>query len=231
MKQLIRWLVGAIGLASLAAGAWGVFVGKTGSGSLAFVTVGALFTLVALLVDRLERVSVSNTGLEFGLSRQLAEQGAPKAAHILDHTELARLVESYAVIHDELPDPVYTNARGHVQDVLLARAAALARRQKFDATEVNTLFRNAAPITRVLVLGLMEGDPTLVDATTLGTAIAQPATRNERYHARLLAKRCWNRFTAPEQAMLEACIDQADNRHNESADKSQSPPPQREAQP
>lgn len=80
----------------------------------------------------------------------------------------------------------------------------------FDATEVNTLFRNAAPITRVLALGLMEGDPTLVDVATRSAAIGRSATRNEQYHALVLTKRCWQRFTAVEQAMIHASIDHAD---------------------
>jgi hypothetical protein len=210
MKQILRWLVGAAGFACLAAGAWGILADRASGGGLALVVVGALFALVPLLLDRLERISLSNTGLEFGLSRQIAEQGAPKAAQILDHTELARLAEAYAVVHDELPDPTYTDARTHIQDVLVARAAALARRQKFDPVEVNTLFRNSAPVTRVLALGLMKGDPALIDVATLSAAIGRPATRNEQYHALVLVKQCWNRFTTPEQAMIHASIDHAD---------------------
>jgi hypothetical protein len=210
MKQIAGWVVGVVGLASLVAGGWSVLGGKAGGDGLALVVVGALLALIPLIIERLERISLSGTGLELGLSRQIAEQGAPKAAQILDHTELARLVEAYAVIHDELPAPEFTDARTRIQDLLVAQAAAVARRQKFDAAEVNALFRNGAPITRVLVLGLMEGDPALVDAATLVAAIGQSATRNEQHHALVLAKRCWNRFSTTEQAMIHAAIDHAD---------------------
>jgi hypothetical protein len=210
MKQIIRWLIATIGLVCLVAGAWGVLAHKAGSGGIALVIIGAVFILISVLIDRLDRISLSHTGLELSLSQQIADQGAPKAAHILDHTELARLAEAYAVIHDELLDPNYVNARIHLQDLLVARAAALARREKFEASEVNTLVRNGAPITRVLALGLMGGDPDLVKAATLASAISRSATRNEQYQALKLATRYWKRFTAAEQAMIHASIDHAD---------------------
>ena len=60
--KLARWLAGAVGLASLIAGTWGVLIRKVGSGSLILVGVGAVLVLVPLLIDRLERISVSNNG-------------------------------------------------------------------------------------------------------------------------------------------------------------------------
>jgi hypothetical protein len=81
----------------------------------------------------------------------------PKAARILDRSDLANFAESYAFIHEELHDPRYREARVHLQDLLVERAAALARREKFDASEVRTLFKNGSPMIRVLSLGLMRG--------------------------------------------------------------------------
>jgi hypothetical protein len=55
----------------------------------------------------------------------------------------------------------YRSAKLHLQDLLVERSAAIARREKFDAAEVRLLFKNGAPTMRVLVLGLMQGDPSL----------------------------------------------------------------------
>ncbi len=210
MKNLKRWSLGLVGLASLIVGGWKTFVENNGAALLLLIAVGGLLLLSPFVIDRLERISLTSSSLELGLSRQIAEQGAPKTAQILDRTELAALAEAYAVIHEELPDPDYTAARTHLQDLLVRRAAAVAKQQKLDADEVRGLFQKAAPITRVLILGLMEGDPSLVDATTLSSAIGRPATRNEQYHALLLAKRCWKRFTRSERSLIHASIDDAD---------------------
>jgi hypothetical protein len=193
----------------LAIGVWRALAGATGSTPIVLLAVGGLLLLSPFIVDRIEQISLSSSSLDLRLSRQIAEQGAPKTARILDHTEVASLAEAYAVIHEELVDPDHTTVRTHLQDRLVGRAAAVARQQKLDAAEVRILFQRAAPITRVLILGLMEGDPSLVDAPTLSSAIARPATRNEQYHALLLAKRCWTQFDSSERAMIHASIDKA----------------------
>jgi hypothetical protein len=210
MRRLQRLMVSGVGLVALAIGAWRALYTDNGATLVALVAAGGLLLFSPFVVDRLEGVSVGSGSLELRLSRQIAEQGAPKTAQILDQTQLAGLAEAYAVIHEELPDPDYTTARTHLQDILVHRAAAVARQQKLDAEEVRRLFEHAAPITRVLVLGLMEGDPSLADAPSLGSAIARPATRNEQYHALLLAKRYWNRFTNSERTVIHASIDDAD---------------------
>jgi hypothetical protein len=83
--------------------------------------------------------------VELGLSRDVAEQGAPKAAAIIDRSELAQLTEAYGVLREVLPDPEYTNARTYVQDVLVRRAGTIAEREKFDAAEIRALFANGTP--------------------------------------------------------------------------------------
>jgi hypothetical protein len=44
------------------------------------------------MIDRLERAAVSSTGLEIGFSRHIAEQGAPKAAVVIE-PQRARAVD------------------------------------------------------------------------------------------------------------------------------------------
>jgi hypothetical protein len=125
-------------------------------------------------------------------------------AAIIDRSDLAQLIEAYGVLREVLPDPAYTNARSYVQDVLLQRAATIAQREKFDANEIRALLANGTPIMRVMVLGLMGGDPSLADAPSLAEAIAKPATRTEQFAALQLAHRLWERFTKPEQAMIRS---------------------------
>ncbi len=82
-------------------------------------------------------------------------------------------------------------------DLLVERAAAIARREKFDASEVRTLFRNAAPTMRVLALGLTQGDPSLADGPVIVDAIANHRSANEQYQGLNLALQCWPQLTAP----------------------------------
>jgi hypothetical protein len=55
-----------------------------------------------------------------------------------------------------------------------------------------------------MVLGLMGGDPSLVDAASLAEGIAMPATRTEQWEALRLTERLWERFSEHERAMLRA---------------------------
>ena len=199
-----RWILGIPGLVTLGAGVWKALTSEGGTAGGVLVIAGVLLLVAPFIVDRLESVSVSGSGLELGLSRDVAEQGAPKAAAIIDRSELAQLAEAYGVLREVLPDPEYTNARTYVQDVLVRRAATIAEREKFDAAEIRALFANGTPVIRVMVLGLMGGDPSLADAASLAEGIAKPATRTEQFEALRLAERLWERFSEPEQAMLRA---------------------------
>jgi hypothetical protein len=201
---MLKWLLGAVGVLTLGAGVWKAVTSQSGTAGAILVVAGALLIIAPFVIDRLERVSVGGTGFEIGLSRDVAEQGAPKTAAIIDRSDFAQLIEAYGVLREVLPDPAYTEARSYVQDVLLQRAATIAQREKFDANEIRTLLANGSPIMRVMVLGLMGGDPALVDAPALAESIAKPATRTEQYAALQLAQRLWERFTQPEQAMIRS---------------------------
>ena len=186
------------------AGGWKVVTSDTGTAGAVLVIVGALLLVAPFVVDRVERVSVGGTGLELALSRNIAEQGAPKTAAIIDRSDLARLTEAYGVIREVLPDPDYRQARIHIQNILIRRAAKISEREKFDAGEIRALFANGAPVVRVMVLGLMRGDPSLADAGSLAEAIARPATQTEMNEALKLADRIWERFSAHERAMIQS---------------------------
>ncbi|MDI1462744.1 hypothetical protein QEZ54_17350 [Catellatospora sp. KI3] len=218
-----RWMLGVPGVLALGSGVWKAVTSESGTAGSVLVLAGMLLIIAPFVIDRLERVSVSGSGFEFGLSRDVAQQGAPKMAAIIDRSELARLAEAYGVLREALPDPTYTNARTYVQDVLLRRAATISEREKFDAGEIRALFANGTPVMRVMVLGLMAGDPSLADAASLAEGIARSATRTEQYEALRLAHRFWDRFTRPEQAMLRSAAQgtpmSKDSRRHEMAAK------------
>jgi hypothetical protein len=200
------WLLGLAGLALLVAGVVRVVAIANGAGLTTVVVAGAVLLISPFIIARVQRLSVSTTGFDLQLAKDMADLGAPKAAEILDNTDLAKFAESYAFVHKELEDREYYSAKIHLQDLLVSRAATLASNEKFDATEVRRLFTNAAPTMRVFVLCLMQGDSALADGPTVLAAVADPRTRNEQYQGLLLTLLCWRRLTTPERAALKYVI-------------------------
>jgi hypothetical protein len=207
---LRRWpglLLVTIGVALVAVGVVRVVTTASGAGLVAVVVVGALLLVSPFVLTRVERLSASTSGFEFQLTHDIAGMGAPRAARILEHTDLARFAESYSFIHKELEGDKYLDAKVRLQDLLVERAAALSRKEKFDATEVRALFANASPAIRVLTLGLMKGDPGLADGATVLAAIADPRSANEQYQGLELAKLCWSRLPPSYRSAIRSVIE------------------------
>jgi hypothetical protein len=207
IRGWLAWLLAVSGTALAGAGAYRVIV-TTGSGAgVAVVIAGCALLVSPLVISRVQQLSVTTSGLEMRLSQDIADLGAPKAARILDRTDLAWYAQSYSFIHEELGDDAYRNAKMHLQDLLVERAAVIARREKFDASEVRTLFQNAAPTMRVVALGLMQGDPSLADGPTVLDAIQNPRSANEQYQGLNLAFQCWPRLAAPYRSAVRAAVE------------------------
>jgi hypothetical protein len=206
-QQAARWLIGVIGIGLLVLGAIKTVSASGDTGAVVLIIAGALLLVSPFIIDRVERLSVTTSGLELQLSREISELGAPKTAQILDRTDLGKFAASYAFIHGELDYPAYRPARIHLQDSLVAQAAAISASQKIDATEVRTLFRNGSPIVRVLSLGLMQGDRSLADGTTILSAISDPRSRNEQYQGLRLAKICWYTLSEADRQAIRAAIE------------------------
>jgi|SRR5579875_1633310 len=201
------WLLGVAGLALLAAGVVRIIATATGAGLVTVVVAGGVLLVSPFIISRVERLSVSTSGLDLQLARDMADLGAPKAAQILDNTDLAKFAESYAFVHTELEDRQYYRTKVHLQDLLVERAAALSSSEKFDAKEVRKLFANSPPTMRVLVLGLMQGDCSLADGPTVLSAVSDPRSKNEQYQGLQLAKLCLRRLTNHDRAALKYIID------------------------
>jgi hypothetical protein len=200
--------IGVAGLALLVIAAV-KFAGAGGDGAtVALVIVGAILLICPFILGRLQRVSVSTTQVDLWLTTQVTDRGAPEAAAILQRTRLGSFAESYAFVHDEL-EGEYFSARVHLQDVLVQRAASIARQEKFDAREARRLFANGAMVVRVLVLGLMQGDTSLADVDTVLSAINEGRSRNEQFQALVLAEKCWSRLSSSEQSEIRWAIERA----------------------
>jgi hypothetical protein len=208
-KQVTRLLIGAIGLGLLVVGAVKAVAVAGDAGAIALVVAGTLLVISPFIIGRVERLSVTTTGFELRLSREMSELGAPKTAQALEHSELARFAESYAFIHKELRDPKYRDAKIHLQDLLVERAAELAGREKMDAMEVRALFKNGSPMMRVLTLGLMQGDTSLADGATILSAIADSRSANEQFQGLKLALHCWHNLATSDRHAIRAAV--ADN--------------------
>jgi hypothetical protein len=110
------------------------------------------------------------------------------------------------VPREELDGAEYRAAKVHLQDLLVERSTAIARREKFDAADVRLLFKNAAPTMRALVLGLMLGDSSLADGPTIVDAIENSLSANEQYQGLNLALGNWSRLAAPYRSAVIAAI-------------------------
>jgi hypothetical protein len=209
LRKVWPIVVGFAGIVVLACGVAQLFRDNAeGLGSL--VTVGAVLLVCPLLIHRIERFVVGADTFELHLAKDIADQGAPGVARLLDHTDLGRLTEAYAAVRAEFLGPANKLVRTGVENALVGRASSFAARTKFDAGEVRRLFRKAAPVTRVLLVGLMKGDPSLADADTLAAAIRAPGSPNEQYHAMELVTWRWATFKAGKQRELRKLTAGAD---------------------
>ncbi|WP_433796977.1 hypothetical protein [Actinoplanes sp. CA-252034] len=211
MNRWWLWAVGGVGGVVLAVAGWKTFFSPDpGAALIVLVVTGGLLLVSPFLLPRLEALVLGVDGFQLRLVREMAQHGAPETARLLDNTELAEIAQAYGVIHTQLVGGTFYTVRKQVQDHLAARAAAFASQRTFNPDEVKLLFPTASGPVRVLLLGLMQGDPRLVDVASLAEAITVPVTRNEQYQALVLVERNLRRFSEADRATLMAAIDSAD---------------------
>jgi hypothetical protein len=204
-------IVAVIGLALLAFGVAKVTGTAGDTGVVTLIIVGALLLVSPFLIGQVEGLSVSVTSINIRFARDISELGAPKAAQILRHANLASFAETYAFIHEELAhEEMYWDAKIKLQDSLVRRCAAISSRERFRASEVRRLFRDGPPMIRVLALGLMQGDPSLVDGATIKAALLEPRSNNEQYQGLLLARDSWAALPAYDRQITHKAIKSAD---------------------
>jgi hypothetical protein len=206
VKLAMKWSVGVIGVAVMAVGVVRVAEAASDAGNVALLIVGAVLLLSPFLIERIVGFSVTSTSFEVRLAREISDLGAPGTAKILQRTDLASFAQSYAYIREVLADTQFHDAQVYLQDLLVRRSAAISRREKFKAGEVRRIFRDGSPIMRILALGLMKGDRSLADSSTIISAIGDSRSRNEQYHGLELAEQCWYSLSKTEQQAIHLAI-------------------------
>lgn len=211
MNRWWLWAVGGVGVIVLAAAGWKTFFSpEPGAALVVVVITGALLLVSPFLLPHAETLMVGVAGFELRLVRQMAQGGAPQTARLLNNTELAEIAEAYGVVHTQLVGGTFYTVRKQLQDHLVTRAAAFASQRTLDPAEIKALFPTASGPVRVLLLGLMQGDPRLVDVAALAEGISTPVTRNEQFQALMLVLTHLRRFNETERATLMAAVDSAD---------------------
>jgi len=203
------WLV-ALGGAALVAVAADEIVGGDGDSEAAWlVLAGVVLAVGPILFGRLTRPSAGPTGFRFDFSQEIAGLGARDTAERIDRWGggLAEAAYAYASAHSVLAGDDMRDARIHLQDHFVDAAAASSLVQQYDADEVRQLFRDGPPVVRVLVLGLMLGDPSLADAATIESAITSSRTANEQYQGLRLAERVGRRLPPDDRRRLRQAIE------------------------
>jgi hypothetical protein len=180
------------------------------------ILAGVLLVVSPFALDHWENLPTTPVE-QSRLTRTVKGLGAPKTARILNNTDLARLADAYGFIHHALDGPQYRAAKLHLQDTLISRAAEVAMTSSFDPAEVHQIFRNGPPVVRAIALGLMDGDPALIDPEVVISAITDARSTSEQVHGLGLADQIWHRMTPEQRAALLDHVD-AHARLTENAD-------------
>jgi len=205
----MKWLLGAVGLALLAAGTVRAILAGGQPGIITLIAAGGVLVLSPFVIDRLESVSAGTGTVEVRFSQQVIELGAPRTGKVLAQTGLAALADSYAFAHQELPPDMFPDARVYLQDLLVNRSVGTAQARKLDAREVRTMLREGSPVMRVLAVGLMIGDTSLADGASVAGAIAASRSANEQYHGLCLARQCWPGLGKSDRQLIRAAVENA----------------------
>jgi len=204
------WVLALGGVALLATATVDLVRDRGDGAVIALAFVGLALALGPVVFPRVHRLSIGPHGFSFELSREIAEQlHAPRTAELVDRqgAGLAEAAYAYAAAHTVLRGEGYDAARTRLQDHFVDSAAASALVQSYDSDEVRRLFQEGPPVVRVLVLGLMWGDRSLADATTIESAITESRSANEQYHGLRLAEVVGPRLPVDEQRHLAQVIE------------------------
>jgi hypothetical protein len=212
VSPLVRawtWLVALGGAALVAVAAAEIVDGEGDGGASWLLLAGGILAVGPILFDRLTRRSVGPAGLRFDLSVEIADLGAQDTAVRIDQWGggLAEAAHAYASAHTVLAGEDMRDARIRLQDHFVDVAAASALVQQYDAAEVRRLFRDGPPVVRVLVLGLMLGDPSLADVETIVSAVTDSRTANEQYQGLRLAEQVGRRLPRDDRRRLRKAIE------------------------
>src|SRR5260370_16697798 len=145
IRRRATLLLGVVGLALLGDAAAREIYTSSGAGIVTLLVIGALLLISPFVIARVERLSMNSGGFALQLTREMAEAGAPNAARILEHADLGRFAEAYALVHPQLEDPRYQSARPPRPDLLIPRSPSLPPHGNIPPAALTTIFPHAPP--------------------------------------------------------------------------------------
>jgi hypothetical protein len=188
---IVRYAVGIIGAAMLG-------VGGLGGADLndvvliVWLLLGAFILLIALFWNRVRSFSFGHGDTK--LTAELASIVGHQVAKELTSAGITQIASAYAFVHSTLgDDEAYRPAKVKLQDSLVDQVRATAFATKPNPKDVAELGKRS-PAERVLAVGLLRGDASLVTVEALRSAITHSQSGNEQYHGLLAAKEAWGRF-------------------------------------
>jgi len=194
-----------VGAGLLVSAVVGLFA-DAGNLTIAILVAGGLLVLVPTVVDRLETLAMGADGVSLKLVQQVAASGAPHTAKALQKLGLGPEIDAYGRFYLELAGDAHQEIRSVVLDRIISDVAGASAVEKFDRDEVLQLFHEGTPVMRMMALGLMEGDLSLVDPQVLLEGVSRSLTGNEQFHALNLAYRAWDRLSPADRTELKAAI-------------------------
>lgn len=205
-QRIVLWSLGGIAFAT---GTVAVFVTTNGSGATALLVFSGMALALAVLGDRVERFEFGGATLRlrsaaadrYALAEQAEERGDSADAAQL-RAEARTLLEAARPILTDYHsaratmDPGSDRVRSLEQ--IMARARNLATAHSFAPEEVRRWLTNGKDEERITALGLMQADASVRDFDAALSAITEPRSAFEQYHAMRLAKQMIDDLT-PEQ--------------------------------
>lgn len=168
--------------------------------AVVWLLLGAFIVLMALFYDRVMTFGFSHGTTS--ITAELSKVVGLVVAQELDETGIARRVDAYAFVHETLgTDRAYRDAKVKLQDTLVEDVRARSFAVLPDRDAVSKL-ASGSPAERVLALGFLRGNATLVTIEALKSSICGSLSGNEQYHALVAARDSWAQFDAADRAAL-----------------------------
>ncbi|HTZ44693.1 MAG TPA: hypothetical protein VMB79_12600 [Jatrophihabitans sp.] len=103
-----------------------------------------------------------------------------------------------------------TSRTARLEDII-RQARRLGAGHTFTVQDVRSMFLTGDPGSRVVALGIMQGDPTCGDPSTVESAISRPMSAFEQYHALVVGSQLAATLDADGRAQLAAAVNTAMN--------------------
>ena len=212
-KPSLRLMAVILGVPIFGTGVVAVFSTENGTGAAALLGIGAAFVAFGALGDRLESVDLGGVKLSikdiaretFSLAKRAEELGDPETATRLRAVgrQLEELADEYRRIRSAMPAG---GERTWAMDEVVARAGRLTGTDDIDPEAVADWFREGRPEARVIVLGLMQGNPLLRDFDVALAAIERGRNMFETYHGLVLAETMVDTLSRGRREQLQRAV-------------------------